>query len=138
MAVKGSVPQLGVIVPHLVVRDTAEALSFYERAFGATVLYRSPSPSGDGEHLHLKIWDSLVQFHPKSPRTSSAGWKVGCSQLLNRSVAPPVSSRFPFPTWTPHLSEQWMKVAAQRCPRRRCSGETGMDGSVTRSATCGL
>ena len=67
MAVKGSVPQLGVIVPHLVVRDTAEALSFYERAFGATVLYRSPSPSGDGEHLHLKIWDSLVQVSSEEP-----------------------------------------------------------------------
>ena len=67
MAVEGSVPQLGVIVPHLVVRDTAEALSFYERAFGATVLYRSPSPSGDGEHLHLKIWDSLVQVSSEEP-----------------------------------------------------------------------
>ena len=67
MAVKGSVPPLGVIVPHLVVRDTAEALSFYERAFEATVLYRSPSPSGDGEHLHLKIWDSLVQVSSEEP-----------------------------------------------------------------------
>ena len=40
MAIKGSVPTLGVIVPHLVVRDTNEALSFYERAFGATLLYQ--------------------------------------------------------------------------------------------------
>ncbi len=67
MAVKGSVPQLGVIVPHLVVRDTAEALAFYERAFGATVLYRSPSPSGAGEHLHLKLWNSLVQVSSEEP-----------------------------------------------------------------------
>ena len=67
MAVEGSTPQLGVIVPHLVVRNTAEALSFYERAFGATVLYRSPSPSGDGEHLHLRFWDSLVQVSSEEP-----------------------------------------------------------------------
>jgi uncharacterized glyoxalase superfamily protein PhnB len=67
MAVKDSVPHPGVIVPHLVVRDTAEALSFYERAFGATVLYRSPSPTGDGEHLHLKIWDSLIQVSSEEP-----------------------------------------------------------------------
>ena len=67
MAVRGSVPQPGVIVPHLVVRDTAEALSFYERAFGATVLYRSPSPSGHGEHLHLKLWESLVQVSSEEP-----------------------------------------------------------------------
>lgn len=54
-------------MPHLVVRDTAEALSFYERAFGATVLYRSPSPSGNGEHLHLRVWDSLVQVSSEEP-----------------------------------------------------------------------
>ena len=63
----GSVPRPGVVVPHLVVRDTAEALSFYERAFGATVLYRSPSPSGDGEHLYLKLWSSLIQVSSEEP-----------------------------------------------------------------------
>ena len=67
MAVKGSVPTPGIIVPHLVVRDTSEALSFYERAFGAVVLYRSPSPSGGGEHLHVKLWDSLVQISSEEP-----------------------------------------------------------------------
>lgn len=61
MAVRGSVPAPGVIVPHLVVRDTHEAVGFYERAFGATVLYSSPSPTGNGEHVHLKVWDSLIQ-----------------------------------------------------------------------------
>lgn len=54
MAVEGSVPLPGVVVAHLVVRDTKEALAFYERVFEATLLYRSPSPSGAGEHLHWK------------------------------------------------------------------------------------
>jgi uncharacterized glyoxalase superfamily protein PhnB len=67
MAVKGSVPTTGVIVPHLVVRDAAEAVSFYTQAFAAAVLYRSPSPSGVGEHIHLKIWDSLVQISTEEP-----------------------------------------------------------------------
>jgi PhnB protein len=67
MAVKGSVPLPGVIVPHLVVRDAAEAVDFYSRAFGATVLYRSPSPSGVGEHIHLKIWSSLLQVSTEEP-----------------------------------------------------------------------
>lgn len=67
MAVRGSAPALGVIVPHLVVRDAEEAVSFYERAFGATVLYRSPSPSGNGEHVHLKVWDSLLQVSSEEP-----------------------------------------------------------------------
>jgi uncharacterized glyoxalase superfamily protein PhnB len=67
MAVKGSVPSPGVIVPHLVVRDAAEAAAFYIRAFSAEVLYRSPSPSGVGEHIHLKIWNSLVQVSTEEP-----------------------------------------------------------------------
>jgi len=67
MAVEGSVPQPGVIVPHLVVRDAAEAVEFYLRAFAATVLYRSPSPSGVGEHIHLKLWSSLVQVSTEGP-----------------------------------------------------------------------
>lgn len=67
MAVKGSVPHVGVIVPHLVVRDMNQALAFYERAFRAKVLYRSPSPSGAGEHIHLKIWESLVQVSSEEP-----------------------------------------------------------------------
>jgi len=67
MAVEGSVPQMGVIVPHLVVRDAAEAVDFYIRAFAASVLYRSPSPSGAGEHIHLKIWSSLFQVSTEEP-----------------------------------------------------------------------
>lgn len=67
MAIEGSVPALGTIVPHLVVSDTAAAVEFYTRAFDAEVLYRSPSPSGAGEHVHLKIWSSLVQVSTEEP-----------------------------------------------------------------------
>ncbi len=67
MAVKGSVPKPGVVVPHLLVRDTATALDFYQRAFSARLLYRARSPSGKGEHLHLKMWDSLVQVSTDEP-----------------------------------------------------------------------
>jgi len=67
MAVEGSVPAPGVIVPHLVVRDATKAVGFYARAFGAKVLYRSPSPSGAGEHIHVKIWDSQVQISTEEP-----------------------------------------------------------------------
>lgn len=72
MAVEGSVPSLGVIVPHLVVRDADEAVGFYIRAFAATVLYRSPSPSGAGEHIHIKLWDSLVQVSTEEPAQRDA------------------------------------------------------------------
>ena len=67
MAVKGSVPGQGVIVPHLIVRNAIEAVEFYTRAFSATVLYRSPSLSGEGEHIHLKMWGSLLQISTEEP-----------------------------------------------------------------------
>jgi PhnB protein len=67
MAVEGSVPRMGVVVPHLVVRDATAAVEFYSRAFGATVLYRSPSPSGAGEHIHLRVWSSLLQVSTEEP-----------------------------------------------------------------------
>lgn len=68
MAIEGSVPRDGVIVPHLVVSDAAGAAAFYERAFAAKVLYRSPSPSGDGEHIHMRVWSSLIQISTEEPR----------------------------------------------------------------------
>ena len=71
MAVEGSVPTNGMIVPHLVVRDTVKALAFYESAFAATVLFRSPSPSGVGEHIHIRIWESLVQLSTEEPAQRS-------------------------------------------------------------------
>ena len=89
MAVKGSVPAAGVIVPHLVVRDTSEAVAFYERAFGATVLYRSPSPTGNGEHLHLKIRDSLIQVSSEEPayqRDRVEGALLASPESLNGST----------------------------------------------------
>jgi PhnB protein len=72
VAVEGSVPLPGVIVPHLVVRDAADAVDFYIRAFGARILYRSPSPSGVGEHIHLKLFSSLIQVSTEEPAQREA------------------------------------------------------------------
>lgn len=95
MAVKGSEPAAGVIVPHLVVRDAEKALKFYVRAFAARVLYRSKSPSGRGEHLHLKIWASLLQISSEKPGASGSGvwhWPARKAWAVR-----PVFSRWAFP-----------------------------------------
>ncbi len=89
MAVKGSVPAPGVIVPHLVVRNADEAADFYTRAFSAMVLFRSPSPSGNGEHIHLKIWDSLVQVSTEEPqqrREKAEGALLASPETLSGST----------------------------------------------------
>ncbi len=90
MAVEGSVPQDGVIVPHLVVSDAAIAVEFYQRAFGATILYRSPSPSGNGEHIHLRMWSSLIQVSTEEPgqrRTRMEGGFLASPETLHGSTA---------------------------------------------------
>ena len=89
MAVRGSVPGIGVVVPHLVVRDAAKAVEFYSRAFSAIVLYRSPSPSGNGEHIHLRIWSSLVQVsteEPKQRRDKAEGALLASPETLSGST----------------------------------------------------
>ena len=137
MAVEGSVPQSGVIVPHLVVRDTAEALSFYERAFGATVLYRSPSPSGEGEHLHLKLWDSLVQVSSEEPAHQQRTSRGRYWRLLNRLAGLPACFRFQCPMWMRRTRKPWMKEAVQLYLLQPCSGVIVMAGFAIRSAMYG-
>jgi len=68
MAIAGSEPQPGQIVPCLVVTDIDAALRFYKDAFDAIELYRSPCAGGVGEHINLKIWDSLVCLTKEEPR----------------------------------------------------------------------
>ena len=89
MAVEGSVPADGVIVPHLVVSDAVAAVEFYANAFGAQVLYRSPSPTGEGEHIHLKIWSSLIQVSTEEPnqsRSKMEGSLLASPQTLGGST----------------------------------------------------
>ena len=72
MAVKGSEPSPGVIVPCLVVADVDEALRFYREAFGAEELYRSPCAGGVGLHVNLRIWNSLVCLSQEEPQVRSS------------------------------------------------------------------
>ena len=68
MAIEGSVPAPGAIVPCLAVENVDEAVRFYQEAFGARELYRSPCAGGIGLHVNLRIWDSLVCLSEEVPR----------------------------------------------------------------------
>jgi uncharacterized glyoxalase superfamily protein PhnB len=72
MAIQGSEPAAGAIVPCLVVPNVEEALRFYQNAFDAVELYRSPCAGGVGLHVNLRIWDSLVCLSQEEPRVRSA------------------------------------------------------------------
>jgi PhnB protein len=58
------------VTPHLVVRDAARAIDFYEQALGAEELMRIPAPGGPLMHAELRLGDSrvfLVDEFPESP-----------------------------------------------------------------------
>ena len=50
----------GAVTPHLIVRNSREAVEFYKSAFGAVELYSSPLPMNSGMHFHLRINDTFV------------------------------------------------------------------------------
>ena len=56
------------ITPHLVVRNAAEAIEFYKRAFSAEELHRMPTPDGKFlMHAELKIGNSIVMLCDELP-----------------------------------------------------------------------
>lgn len=50
------------ITPHLVVDDTAKAIEFYTKAFGATHRYTMPGPDGRVMHAEVMIGDSILML----------------------------------------------------------------------------
>lgn len=55
------------VTPHLVIRDCAAALTFYEKAFGARILHTSPGPSGKLMHAAIQIGDSILMMADEFP-----------------------------------------------------------------------
>jgi PhnB protein len=78
MAIQGGRPNNRQVVPYLMVRDADAALEFYQKAFGATVIYRAPMPGMPGIFAQFKIGESYLQLtdlpgrEPKGPRAPEA------------------------------------------------------------------
>ena len=61
------------ITPYLVVKDAAQAIDFYKRAFGAQEVDRMPGPGGTGVmHAEIKIGDSRVMLSDEFPGAGCA------------------------------------------------------------------
>jgi len=66
------------ITPTLTVRNGAEAIEFYKRAFGAQELMRFPGPDGKSlMHAELKIGDSVFMLSEEMPGSPQAPVSVG-------------------------------------------------------------
>jgi PhnB protein len=64
------------VTPYLAIRNGAEALAFYKKAFGATEIYKLMMPDGRLGHAELRLGDSVVmladefpEFGGKAPQT---------------------------------------------------------------------
>jgi len=55
------------VTPYLIVKGAANAIAFYEEAFGAKELYRLAEPDGRVAHAELQIGDSRVMLADENP-----------------------------------------------------------------------
>ena len=56
-------PPFRSVTPHIVVKDSAAAIDFYKKAFGAEERFRMPNPSGKGiMHAEIMIGDSVIMM----------------------------------------------------------------------------
>lgn len=59
--------------PYLIIRGAADAIAFYQKAFGATELFRFPMPDGKIGHAEIKIGDSPIMLADEFPEMGYKG-----------------------------------------------------------------
>jgi PhnB protein len=67
MAVKPIPEGYHSVTPYLIVRGGAEAIEFYQKAFGAVELFRMPTPDGKIGHAEIKVGDSPIMLADEFP-----------------------------------------------------------------------
>lgn len=61
------------VTPHLVCAGAADAIAFYQRAFGAEEVMRLPEPGGKLAHAAVRIGDSMVMLMDEFPDWDARG-----------------------------------------------------------------
>ena len=61
----------GSVTAALAVRGAADAIVFYQKAFGARELSRMPGPDGKLMHAEVKIGDTIVMLGDEAPEMGS-------------------------------------------------------------------
>ena len=61
------------VTPYVTVRGAAKAIEFYQKAFGATEVYRLVMPDGTIAHAEIKIGDSHVMLSDENPAWGNVG-----------------------------------------------------------------
>jgi PhnB protein len=61
------------LTPYLIVAGAADAIAFYQQAFGAIELFRLASPDGKVGHAELMINDSRIMLADEFPEMGARG-----------------------------------------------------------------
>jgi uncharacterized glyoxalase superfamily protein PhnB len=61
------------LTPHLVVKGAAQAIDFYQRAFGAQEIGRYADPGGAIMHASIRIGDSVLMLNDEYPQMNCKG-----------------------------------------------------------------
>jgi PhnB protein len=72
MPVKATPDGYSSVTPYLTVKDGAEAIEFYKKAFGAVERMRMPMPDGRVGHAELKIGNSVIMLASECPEMPGA------------------------------------------------------------------
>jgi PhnB protein len=59
------------VTPYLIVKGAAQAIAFYEKAFGAQELYRMQAPDGRVGHAEMRIGDSRIMLADEHPEVDA-------------------------------------------------------------------
>ncbi|MBI3407959.1 MAG: VOC family protein [Planctomycetes bacterium] len=69
------------IIAHLVVKNAAEAIVFYQKAFGAKEIMRMPGPHGCIMHAELRIGPSILFLADEFPGMTRSPQSLGGSPV---------------------------------------------------------
>jgi uncharacterized glyoxalase superfamily protein PhnB len=82
------------ITPHLIVDGAADAITFYEKAFGAKEVARMPGPKGKLMHAEILIGDSHVFLADEAPDWGAIGPRNGTSPVTIHLYVKDVDATF--------------------------------------------
>lgn len=83
------------ITPHLVCAGAADAIAFYQCAFGAVEVMRLPGPGGKLAHAAVRIGDSMLMLMDEFPDWDASGpAALGGTPVTIHLSLPDVDSAF--------------------------------------------
>ena len=74
------------VTPYMIVDGAADAIEFYEQAFGARELMRMPGANGMVMHAEIKIGDSPVMLSDEFPDPGARGPKALSGSPTSRMI----------------------------------------------------